>query len=176
MSESQAVAEGTLEPHDEEILQFWLRARPATERGRVPVISGGLPHDTLPPPAWAFGATAEQADELLALVLSGVKTATASALWDYEAEGEEAPSVGDLSIVLDGQGHPRALLQTTTVRVVPFDEVDAHHAAAEGEGDRTLASWRAGHERFFTEHASHDRGFSPTMPVVLEGFELLYEE
>lgn len=170
------MVDGALEPHDEEIRQFWMRARPATERGRVPVISGGMPHDTLPPPAWSFGATPQQADELLALVLSGAKTATASALWDYEAEGEEAPSVGDLSIVLDGMGHPRALLLTTQVRVVRFDEVDAAHAAAEGEGDGSLATWRGIHERFFTDHATHDHGFSSTMPVVCEEFEVLYEE
>lgn len=165
-----------LGPHDEEIRAFWVRARPATERGRVPVVSGRMPHDTLPPPAWSFGATPRQADELLALVLDGVKTATASALWDYPAEGEEPPAVGELSIVLDGAGHPRALLLTTAVRIVPFDQVDAEHAAAEGEDDRSLASWRAIHERFFTEHADHDRGFSPDMPVVLETFELLYQE
>ena len=54
-----------------------------------------------------------------------------------------------------------------------FDEVTAEHARAEGEGDRSLAHWRAMHERFFREHADHDRQFSPTMPVVLERFEVL---
>ena len=46
----------------------------------------GLPEQV--PDAWAFGATSEQADELLGLVLAGTKTGTASSLWDYEAEGE----------------------------------------------------------------------------------------
>lgn len=36
-----------------------------------------------------IGGTPEQADRLLALVLDGTKTATASALWDYEAGGED---------------------------------------------------------------------------------------
>ena len=108
--------------------------------------------------------------------LAGAKTATASAEWDYEAEGEELPEVGTLGIVVDGSGTPRALLVTTRVRVVPFDEVDAAHAAAEGEGDLSLHYWREVHERFFTDHASHDRGFRPDMPVVLEDFEVLHAE
>ena len=130
----------------------------------------------LRPPAWAFGATPEQADELLELVLAGTKTATASALWDYEAEGEDLPTEGTLGIVTDGEGRPRALVVTSRVRTVPFDEVDAEHATAEGEGDRSLEFWRRVHEDFFTQHASHDRGFATDMPVVLEELRVLYSE
>ena len=57
---------------------------------------------------------------------------------------------------------------------VPFDEVTAEHARAEGEDDRSLASWRAIHRRFFTENARHDRGFDERMPVVCERFRLVY--
>ena len=66
-----------------------------------------------------------------------------------------------LGIVLDGAGHPRALVVTTEARVVPFDQVDADHARDEGEGDGSLEHWREVHERFFTEHA--DGGFQPDM-------------
>ena len=116
--------------------------------------------ESLPPPTWAFGATPEQADQLLALVLSGTKTATAGALWDYEAEGEELPTPGELGIVTDGRGVPHALVMTTQVEIVPFDEVSAEHAYLEGEGDRSLAAWAEVHERLFTEHAAHHHGFS----------------
>lgn len=133
-------------------------------------------HPGLParrPEAWAFGATSEQADELLALVLGGIKTATASALWDYEAAGEPIPQVGELSIVLDGSGRPRAVLETTDVEIVPFDQVDSAHAHAEGEGDRSLEHWRWVHEAFWREHGEDPRGFEPDMPVVCERFRLL---
>ena len=53
--------------------------------------------------------------------------------------------------------------------MVPFDEVDEEHAYLEGEGDRSLEYWREVHERFFTEHATHDRGFATDMPVVSSG-------
>lgn len=155
---------------------FWSRAREHLHLNPAPVYFGTSPLEVLRPDAWAFGATPAQADELLELVLQGTKTATSSAYWDYEAGDEALPEVGAVSIVLDGTGRPRAVVATTEVLVMPFDEVEADHAAAEGEGDLSLTYWRAEHERFFTEHRLHDRGFTPQMPVVLERFELLYRE
>lgn len=63
---------------------------------------------------------------------------------------------------------------STQIVIVPFDQVDAEHAGAEGEGDRTLASWRSSHERYWREHSENPRGFAPYMPVVCERFELLW--
>lgn len=156
---------------DDELDAFWALAREHADLAGVPVYTGVNPVRTLRPPAWSFGATPEQADELLALVLDGIKTATASSFDDYAAEGEDPPVPGTLSIVLDGAGHPRALVVTTDVRTVPFHQVEADHAWEEGEGDRSLEHWRAVHERFFTEHAS---GFRADMPVLLERFRVLY--
>lgn len=152
---------------------FWADAKVRAGLNPIAAVTGPNAQDSVPPPAWSFGVDEAQADELLALVLSGTKTATSSARWDYDAENEPLPESGDLSIVLDSHGEPQALLRTVDVRVVPFDEVDAEHAYAEGEGDRSLAHWRAEHRRFFTENHSHDKGFSDDMPVVLETFEVL---
>ena len=66
---------------------------------------------------------------------------------DYESEDEPLPETGGLSILLDGAGHPQALIEVTEVSVVPFDEVDEEHARREGEGDwspRTGATHTAG--------------------------------
>jgi uncharacterized protein YhfF len=153
---------------------FWSVARHQTRTNPVPGYLGTFSGEAIVPPAWAFGATAEQADELIALVLDGTKTATAGAAWDYEHEDEPLPGVGDLAIVLDGAQHPRALIEVMQVDVVPFEDVDAKHAHLEGEGDRSLEHWRAVHKPFFTEHATHDRGFDAAMPVVLERFRVLY--
>lgn len=132
----------------------------------------GLPEAT--PEAWAFGATAAHADGLLALVLAGTKTATSSPLWDFTHRGEPVPEQGWWNIILDGRGNPRALLETVAVEVLPFDQVGAAHAFAEGEGDRTLDAWRAVHERFWREHSENPRGFEPDMPVVCERLRLRY--
>jgi uncharacterized protein YhfF len=153
---------------------FWQVARVRAKLNPAGFYTGERPLGSLRPPAWAFGDTPEQADELLALLLSGAKTATADALWDYEAEGEQLPSPGALGIVTDGRGVPHALIVTTQVEVVPFAEVSAEHAYLEGEGDRSLATWREVHERSFTEHARHSHAFSRDMPVVLQRFAVLY--
>lgn len=157
---------------EDELEAFWALAQEHADLAGVPGYTGANPVRTLRPPAWAFGATSAQADELLALVLDGSKTATASAYEDYATEREDPPTPGTLSIVLDGAGHPRALVVTTVVRTVPFGQVDADHAWDEGEGDRSLEHWRTVHERFFAEHAVS--GFRPDMPVLLERFRLLH--
>jgi uncharacterized protein YhfF len=157
----------------EAVEAYWNLARVRARLNAAPGYFGPGPLESVPPPAWSFGATPEQADELTDLVLDGTKTATASALWDYEAEGEPLPAPGTLGIVVDGRGAPRALVETTAVTVLPFDEVDEEHAYLEGEGDRSLARWREVHERFFTEHASHGHGFRPDMPIVLERFRVV---
>jgi uncharacterized protein YhfF len=158
-----------------EIRSFWDLARFHAKLNTAPSYFGPTTLEVVPPPAWSFGATPEHADELLRLVLEGTKTATASALWDYEADDDPLPETGALSIILDGRDHPRALIETTTVEIVPFDGVAEEHAYLEGEGDRSLAYWREVHERFFTEHAEHDRGFSQDMPIVCEQFRVVYQ-
>ena len=158
------------------IESFWQVARMRAKLNPTGYYTGERPLASLRPPAWAFGDTPEQADELLALVLSGIKTAAATALWDYEAAGEELPKPGALGILTDGRGVPHALVVTTQVEIVPFDEVSAEHAYLEGQGDRSLATWREVLERSFTEHAVHSRGFSLDMPVVLQRFAVLYSQ
>jgi len=162
------------DPRQDEVDAFWVDARMRANLNRLAAYWGPKEIDSLQPPAMAFGGSAEVADELASLVVAGVKTATAGALWDYEAAGEEVPERGQLSIVVDGSGHPRALIATTSVEVVPFDQVGEEFAAAEGEGDRSLASWRRDHEAFFRTYAAHSRGFSPDMPVVCQRFEVLF--
>ena len=160
---------------DDEVSAFWTLARVHARLNSAPSYFGPTTLEVVPPPAWSFGATPEQSDELLALVLAGTKTATAGALWDYESDDEPLPEKGALSILLDGSGHPQALVEITDVRVVPFDEVDEEHARLEGEGDLSLAYWREVHEQFFIDVATHERGFDPAMPVVLERFHVVYQ-
>jgi uncharacterized protein YhfF len=76
---------------------------------------------------------------------------------------------------LDGQGQPVCIIQTTQVEIKPFNQVDADFAAAEGEGDRSLAYWRDVHWRFFSrECQTIGREPSLTIPVVCERFRLVY--
>lgn len=153
---------------------FWTMARERSDRDPQLADSGRFGDAVHAPPASAFGATPAEADELLALVLNGSKTATAGALWDYEHEGESLPRTGDLRILLDGSERPRVLIEATRVEIVPFDEVSEEHARLEAEGDGSLAHWRDVHERFFAEVATHGRGFVRTMPVLIQRFQVLH--
>ena len=61
------------------------------------------------------------------------------------------------------------------VSVTECCRVTAEHAFREGEGDRSLAYWRAVHEPFLTrELASAGRVFDEHAKVVCEEFEVVY--
>ena len=117
------------DPRQDEIDAFWTEARMRANLNRLEVYCGPTELDSLQPPASSFGGSREVADKLADLIVAGTKTATSSAVWDWEADGDDVPRRGDLEIVLDGSGHPRALIVTTAVEIVPFDEVDAEHAS-----------------------------------------------
>jgi uncharacterized protein YhfF len=118
---------------------------------------------------FAFGDSPAMADELLALVAAGTKTATCGALRDFERGGEPMPVVGRRDVVLDGKGRRAAAIETVEVTIRRFDEVDAAFAHDEGEGDRTLTFWRAGHRAYFERNG----GFAPDMELVCERFRLV---
>ena len=113
----------------------------------------------------------------MALVLSGRKRATAGAVPDLQATDEPIPTPGSLSIVVDGRGQPACVIRTEAVDVRPFREVDADFAAAEGEGDGTLTSWRRDHAAFFARRAEAvGFRFDEDTQVVCERFALIYRE
>ncbi len=125
--------------------------------------------------AWGFGNTPQMADELGDLVRRGIKTATCSLLWEYEAELENMPQEGEYSIILNGAGLPICIIETVEVQIKPYNQVEAPFAYEEGEGDRSLAYWRKAHWNFFEkgcEALGKER--SETMPLVCERFRLLF--
>ncbi|MFJ2910608.1 ASCH domain-containing protein [Streptomyces sp. NPDC087228] len=88
-------------------------------------------------------------DRLVAAVLAGAKVSTTGLLAEYEAENEELPPVGERSALIDSDGREIAVLEVTEVRVMRLGDVDLQHAIDEGEGDTSVAEWRAGHEKFW---------------------------
>lgn len=137
-----------------------------------------LPPDAPHPPqpeAWYFCDTEPCANELADLVLRGIKTATCSLRWVYEAEGEPVPQVGELSIVTTWDGDPVCIIETTEITHRPYNEVDARFAYDEGEGDRSLDYWRRAHWSFFSrECATLGRAPAEDMPLVCERFVRRY--
>jgi uncharacterized protein YhfF len=84
---------------------------------------------------------------------------------------------GDLSVVTGWGGEPLCVIETTAVDILPFEEVGADFAHAEGEGDRSLRHWREVHWAYFQrECAGHGWAPSPRMPVICERFRVRYPE
>ena len=94
--------------------------------------------------SFAFGDGPALADELLELVMKGVKTATCST-----ADEPNTSQPGERWIVLDGSGKARCVIESTEVFYTRFSEVDAALARQEGEGDLTLEYSRSAHRRYF---------------------------
>ena len=162
----------TFAPQDqgEAIQLYWEAVRGKARIGRLAVYMGTELSAAVPPPAWSFGDNPRLAEELLGHVLSGRKTGTSTALAEFGQE--PLPRVGELSIILDGAGNPRALVRTSAVETVRFDEVSEAFAASEGEDDLSLGSWREQHEIYWRRVLGDDR-FDPSMEIVTEQFELI---
>jgi uncharacterized protein YhfF len=130
------------------------------------------------PPVDGFGDSPAMADELLALVMTGPKRATAGLVAAYEAAGESLPSEGSHWAVTDGSGVARVVLRTTEIRIGPVGSVDDDFAYDEGEGDRTRASWLDDHRRFFErqvrQHAIPTPGGVDALMCVFERFVVVW--
>jgi uncharacterized protein YhfF len=124
--------------------------------------------------AWGFGdeSRPDLMTELGLLVRDGPKRATAGILAEYEEEGEPLPQPGEFSVVLDGDGNPLCVIRTTGVEQRRFGDVDEEFAWTEGEGDRTLATWRDDHIRYFE---SVGRPVDDDTVMVLERFDLVWD-
>lgn len=127
--------------------------------------------------AFYFGFSPDDGREIAPLVLAGTKTATGSVLWSYEADQKRLPEVGDRSIVTAGADDPVCIIETTEVRVIPFDEVTPDYAHDGGEGDRSMATWRDMYWRYIVSECRRiGREPSPKAPLVMERFRVAYRE
>jgi uncharacterized protein YhfF len=128
-----------------------------------------------PAGSFAFGDSPELADELAELVLHGPKRATAGLLLELEHDGEKVPEAGDHWVVLDGRGDQVCVIRTTQVQLKPLREVDDAFAWDEGEGDRSLAWWRRGHDAYFSRRCEAlGVPFNDEVIVVFERFDLVW--
>ena len=114
-----------------------------------------------------FGDSAEQSRELIGLIIAGKKTATCSALRDYEKENEPLPQKDEQFTVFNFDEMPACIIVITDVFTRVFEQVDEDFALAEGEGD--FATWKKGHMNYFERNG----GWSKDMQLVCERFELL---
>ena len=117
----------------------------------------------------------EEGEPLLALVLSGKKTAsvTSRRFWDWlECD---LPEEGDFSILTDRSGRPRCVLETMEVHGMPMSKMPWELAMLEGE-DADLEGWRARHTlRLAAESRKLRRDPEEDPELLLEVFEVLWQ-
>jgi uncharacterized protein YhfF len=128
------------------------------------MIVASLPARYASLPRFSFGDSPALADELLALVLAGRKTATCTT-----PDDPNLSRPGERWVVLDGSGRSACVIETVEITMRRYDEVDAAFAYDEGEDDRSLDAWRRAHRSYFGRLGT----FSETMMLVCERFRLV---
>ncbi|WP_413320780.1 ASCH domain-containing protein [Agrococcus sp. 1P02AA] len=122
-----------------------------------------------------FGDSERLSDELLEIVLSGRKRATSSLVADFVADGEQLPRIGSHWIACDGRGAPRIVMRSTDLRIGAFDSVEPTFAAAEGEDDGSVESWKREHRRYWQRTtAARGEHWSEADEIVFERFTVVW--
>ena len=67
--------------------------------------------------------------QLTALVLSGQKTATCSAMDSFIIDDQPLPKVGNNYVVTDWNEIPLCIIQTTNVNILPYNQITWEMAA-----------------------------------------------
>lgn len=125
--------------------------------------------------SWHFCDNKQDADELARLARDGIKRATASMYASYEAEGEPIPQPNTHIVITDWDGRAVCIIRITDVEVLPFGNVSEEHARTEGEGDASLAYWRAAHIHAFGEEAQElGIELNEQTLVVFERFDCIF--
>ncbi len=123
----------------------------------------------------SFGIDEQMAAELTAMVLSGRKRGTTSALEAYKIDNEPLPKAGQYCVLTDWNENPCGIIEEVSVEILPYNQVPWSMAEKEGE-DENLESWRRNHDEFFEEDADiMGYEFKPDMLVVFEEFRLVHK-
>jgi len=124
-----------------------------------------------------FADSPEAATKVGKLVRDGVKTTTSSLVWGLEHIGEPLPKVGNIELIVDGNGEPLCIIELINVEIKPFNAVDEKFAFEYGEGDRTLDFWLRDNWDFLSRWCVEiGREPSEIMPIVCQRFHVLYPQ
>ncbi|MFW2406049.1 MAG: ASCH domain-containing protein [Gammaproteobacteria bacterium] len=114
--------------------------------------------------------------QVIDLIRAGDKKGTFTLPWIVERTDQPNPAVGDTIILVDFDGHPRQLVRLTDIEQVAFGAITAAHTAIDGTPVRDLEIWIPLHTRYWNAMLEpHGLEVTQDMPVLVEGFELLYD-
>lgn len=132
------------------------------------------------PPADGFyrvrsiGGSPQATETITKLILNELKTGTFTSPWMYEGDRTITPVVGGYSVLTDSADTPRAVLKTSALMTLPFNQITEKETAVDGPAIRALEIWRPIHVTFFTnELKARRKPFAEDMPVTVEKFEVV---
>lgn len=131
--------------------------------------------NTPQPQSFFFCDNKKDADECAELVVKKIKQATSPSAWWFKKNNESFPKIGDLAIVTNWNGEPKAIIRTKKTEVVKFKDITPKYAYTEGEGDKTLEYWKKTHWEYYTnEMKEFNESPSEDMEIVCEYFETIW--
>ncbi len=117
------------------------------------------------------------ADQCAALVLKGIKRATASSLAELQLHNIPIPRQDDLHVVTDFAGVAQCIIRTVQVDILRFADITETHAPLEGEGEGSLAHWRAAHIGYFSRVLKDTPlQIDDDLLIAFEQFEVVFPE
>jgi len=147
-----------------ELDEYWYKFLKETNRSEEDKCSGDL----------NFEAKGFVGDELMALVISGKKTAFFTSWATYVIDQEPLPISGELYIVVDRAGHPQCIIEIDSVTVLPFNEITWEMAKLEGE-DENLEAWREKQKEYLSDEGEIlGFEFTPDIKLVYQTFHVVY--
>lgn len=107
----EVLPESGVQMNEEAIEAFWNVARERARLSDLEVPLGPNPLGLVPPPTWSYGDSPGDADRFVDAIVRQGSASISAPDADYAQDGR--PKVGDVSIILDGSGAPRALVAIT---------------------------------------------------------------
>ena len=128
------------------------------------------------PEIFYFCDNKKDADACADLVVRGVKKATSPSLWWFKTNGIDLPKVGDLFIITDWDGLAKAIIKTSRIDTIAFQNITERYAQTEGEGDKSLSYWKKTHWDYYTrEMKAYNTQPTPEMMIVCQQFRTIWK-
>lgn len=144
--------------------EFFLKENPENKLKKIPI-------------SFYFCDNEKDANECAELVVNGIKQATATSLWWYEKNNEDLPTKGAQYIITDWDGNAKAIIETTKVTPIPYNDITSEFARIEGEGDKSLGYWKKVHRAYYTrEMEPYGELFTEDMIIICEYFKTIYKK
>ncbi|MDG2242499.1 MAG: ASCH domain-containing protein [Rhodospirillaceae bacterium] len=122
-----------------------------------------------------IGANKATVDNILKLILSGEKCGTFGLKHLLDRQSGPGPVLDRYAVVIDMDGESHAIVKTTKLTPMAYQDITEEQLTIEGSGARTLERWQDIHWPYWTNRLK-PHGIEPSqdMIVMVEHFDLIY--